>query len=64
LNERTTFNRELGMLINGVELLSPTLFDENIYYGGLSSIEVTNPGEEYDVIESPPIEVRDEVGME
>ena len=62
LNERTTFNRELGILINGVELLSPTLFDENIYYGGLSSIEVTNPGEEYDVIESPPIEVRDEVG--
>jgi len=62
LNERTTFNREVGMLINGVEVLSPTLFDENIYYGGLSSIEVTNPGEEYDVIESPPIEVRDETG--
>ena len=62
LNKRTTFNREVGMLINGVEILSPTLFDENIYYGSVSSIEVTNPGEEYDVIQSPPIEVKDEVG--
>jgi len=62
LNKRTTFNREIGMLINGVEILSPTLFDENIYYGGLYSIDVTNSGEDYDVIDPPPIEIKDETG--
>ena len=43
--------------INGVEILSPTLFDENIYYGALTDIEVTNNGEEYDVIDVPEIEI-------
>ena len=62
LNKRTTFNRELGMLVNGVEILSPTLFDENIYYGGLTSIEVTNSGQDYDVIDVPTIDILDEVG--
>ena len=62
LNERTTFNREIGLLVNGVELLSPTLFDENIYYGGITSIDVTNVGEDYDVIDVPPIEIKDEFG--
>jgi len=62
LNERTTFNREIGLLINGVELLSPTLFDENIYYGGITSIDVTNVGEDYDVIDVPPIEIKDDFG--
>ena len=62
LNKRTTSNRELGMLSNGVEVLSPTLFDENIYYGALSSIEVTNSGEDYDVIDVPPIDILDETG--
>ena len=62
LNKRTTFNRELGMLVNGVEILSPTLFDENIYYGALTDIEVTNSGEEYDVIDVPEIEIIDEQG--
>lgn len=62
LNERTTFNREIGLLVNGVELLSPTLFDENIYYGGVTSIDVTNVGEDYDVIDVPPIEIKDESG--
>ena len=62
LNERTTFNREVGLLINGVELLSSTLFDENIYYGSLTSIDVTNAGEDYDVIDVPPIEIKDDTG--
>ena len=62
LNERTTFNRELGLLINGVEILSPTLFDENIYYGGITSIDITNAGEDYDVVDAPPIEIKDETG--
>ena len=62
LNQRTTFNREIGLLINGVELLSPTLFDENIYYGGITSIDVTNVGEDYDVIDVPPLEIKDDSG--
>jgi len=62
LNERTTFNRELGLLNNGVELLSPTLFDENIYYGTVSSINVTNKGQDYDLIDVPPIVVNDDTG--
>lgn len=62
LNERTTFNREIGLLVNGVELLSPTLFDENIYYGNIKSIDVTNAGRDYDVIDVPPLEIKDETG--
>ena len=62
LHERTTFPREIGLLINGVELLSSPLFDENIYYGGITSIDVTNAGEDYDVVDVPPIEIKDDSG--
>jgi hypothetical protein len=62
LNERTTSNREVGLLINGVELLSPNLFDENIYYGDITSINVTNSGKDYDVIDVPPLDIQDDVG--
>jgi hypothetical protein len=61
-NRRTTNNKEIGLLVNGVELLSPTLFDENIYYGDLISVEVTNNGKGYDVVNPPPIEIKDEIG--
>ena len=62
-NKRSTNNREIGLLVNGVEILSPTLFDENVYYGKLTSIEVTNPGKDYDVINVAPIEVKDDTGV-
>jgi len=62
LNERTASNREVGLLVNGVELLSPNLFDENIYFGNISSIDVTNSGQDYDVIDVPPLEIKDETG--
>jgi hypothetical protein len=61
-NDRTTFNRQIGLLINGVELYSPTLFDENIYYGKVDSIIVTNPGKNYDVVNSPDIIISDSLG--
>lgn len=61
-NKRSTNNKQIGLLSNGVELLSPTLFDENIYYGKLSSIEVTNSGKDYDVINVPQIIIQDEQG--
>jgi hypothetical protein len=62
-NQRTTNNREIGILVNGTELLSPTVFDENIFYGKLDSIEVTNKGKNYDVINSPTIDVIDSSGI-
>ncbi len=60
--DRTTFNRRIGLLINGVDLYSPTLFDENIYYGKLDSILITNKGSNYDVINSPEIVIADTSG--
>jgi hypothetical protein len=61
-NKRTTNDRPIGLLANGVEILSPTLFDENIYYGTLQSIEVIDSGKNYDVVTPPPIEVFDDNG--
>jgi hypothetical protein len=62
LDLRSSNNRPVGLLINGVELLSPTHFDENIYYGNLTSIKVTNPGSNYDVVNRPSLEVLDDTG--
>ena len=62
INQRFTGNRELGLLINGVELLSPTVFDENIFYGKLKNIQVTDSGDGYDVINTPTIEITDIFG--
>lgn len=62
-NNRTTNNREIGILVNGVEILSPTLFDENCYYGKLVSIDVTNSGRDYDVVNPPSIEILDDSGI-
>ena len=61
-NRRSTDNRYIGMLGNGVEILSPTLFDENVYYGRLTDIEVTNSGQDYDVINPPELEIVDSQG--
>lgn len=63
-NKRTTNNREIGLLVNGVEVLSPTLFDENVFYGKLISIENTNGGSGYDVINPPQLQIRDEFGTD
>jgi len=60
--KRTTFNRSVGLLVNGVEIYSPSLFDENIYYGMLDSIIVTNSGKDYDVINAPSVIINDSSG--
>jgi hypothetical protein len=59
LRSTTGVNKQIGMLMNGVELFSPTIFDESIYYGKLNSIEVIDSGSGYDVINSPDIEIND-----
>ena len=61
-NKRDVNNRPVGLMANGVELFPPTVFDEQIFHGDLTSITVTNPGEGYDVITGPPIQVLDQQG--
>jgi hypothetical protein len=62
LRKTTQLNKQIGMLVNGVELFSPTIFDESIYYGTLTSIEVIDSGVEYDIINSPSVEIKDDFG--
>jgi hypothetical protein len=62
INKRTTKNREIGILLNGVEVLSPTVFDENIFYGQVESVKVSNSGKDYDIVNSPSLEVIDLYG--
>ena len=52
-------NKQLGLLSNGVELYSPTIFDETIHFGKITSIEVINSGSEYDVVSPPDIVITD-----
>ena len=53
-NETKTTTGSLGMLINGVEVVSPRSMDK-IYYGPLDNITVYNNGQDYDVINPPNI---------
>lgn len=60
--DRDTNNRTIGMLCNGVELYSPSLYDENLYYGKLDSISVIDSGDGYDVINDTQLTIEDEIG--
>jgi hypothetical protein len=51
-----------GILINGVELLNYKSLD-NIYYGGIKSIDLGNRGSGYDVINPPLINISDITGV-
>ena len=61
-NKREVNNRPVGLMANGVELFPPTVFDEQIFHGDLTSITVTNPGSGYDVITGPPVVILDQQG--
>jgi len=61
-SKRTTSNRPIGLMANGVELYPSTVFDEEIFFGKIESIKVTNPGKDYDVINGPPIVIQDDLG--
>ena len=52
-NGEATSSGPLGMLINGVEI-SNYKSNDKVYYGPISSLQILNSGEEYDVI-NPPI---------
>lgn len=61
IEDKSTNNKPIGMLLNGVEIYSPTLFDENIYYGKLENIDITNSGSGYDVVNTPEITIIDKI---
>lgn len=58
-SEKTINDRTIGMFLNGVELNSYTLYDENVYYGKIDSIIVDGRGKDYDVINFSGLEVYD-----
>lgn len=62
VGDRTTNNKKVGIFVNGSEIFSPTLFDENIYYGKIESVSITNSGSGYDVINPPELEISDVSG--
>jgi len=62
VSDRSTNNKKIGIFVNGSEIFSPTLFDENIYYGKVESISVTNSGSGYDAINPPELEISDVSG--
>lgn len=61
-NLKSTLDKPIGMLVDGVELYSPSLFNEKIYYGEINEVKILNQGEEYDVITPPEIVITDSVG--
>ena len=50
-----------GILINGVEILNYKSRDV-VYSGGLTEIQVTSPGQGYDIINPPVLSIDDSVG--
>jgi hypothetical protein len=56
---KDTLDKSLGLLINGVELYSPSVLNESIYFGPISSVEILNQGKNYDVITPSNIEILD-----
>ena len=52
----------VGILVNGVELYPASVFDEEIFFGQIDSIEVTNAGKDFDVINGPPLIIQDQAG--
>ena len=55
--DNTTPSREIGMLVDGVQIKTP-ISEDYIYYGPLSSIDVFNSGTGYDVLNPPKISIQ------
>ena len=60
-NNNLLEKENIGMFLNGVEIVSNKSGDE-IYYGDVSNIDVENSGNGYDVINPPNINITDSVG--
>jgi len=62
-NTKSTIDKSLGLLINGVELYSPSVLNETIYFGEISDVQILNEGTGYDVITPSSIEILDLEGF-
>ena len=51
----------VGVQLNGLELYSPIL-DDFISYGQIDDIDVLNPGQDYDIVQPPSINIIDDNG--
>lgn len=56
-NKKSTLNRPIGLSLDGVELYSPSVLEETIYYGQIENVKILNEGSEYNVITPPEIQV-------
>ena len=61
-NKKSTIDKAIGLLIDGIELYSPSVLNESIYFGEISSVDILNSGSGYDVINSPILEILDTEG--
>jgi hypothetical protein len=46
----------IGLLVNGVEIVSP-ISNDRVYYGPLESIQILNSGRDYDVLNPPQLSI-------
>jgi len=52
----------IGILVNGVEIINYKSRDQ-LYYGPIESIDVINPGKNYDILNPPVLSISDSVGV-
>ena len=60
---KNTEDKAIGMLIDGIELYSPSVLNESIYFGEISKVDILNSGKNYDVITPSNLEVLDVEGF-
>lgn len=60
IEQYETKNGTTGLLINGVEVLNYKS-EDYIYYGPIKSIDIISPGRDYDVINPPILEIKNNV---
>ena len=60
-NDHTTVPGTTGILVNGVEILNYKSSDA-VFYGPIQTVDVTNGGEKYDVINPPVLQANGSVG--
>lgn len=57
-------NKPIGMLVNGVELASPDILNEYVYYGEIENISIPDKGQNYDIITPPTLTILDSNGVD
>ena len=57
-----TLPGKVGVLVNGVEILNYKS-SETVFYGQIDSIDVTSPGQDYDILNPPSLDIIDYQGV-